>query len=892
MMRHTRELAGLDREIRDHLDREIEENIARGMSRDEARRAALLKFGNATLVAEDARRVWIPVWFEQLRQDLRFGARLLRRNKTFAIVAVLTLALGTGANAAIFQIVDSVRLRALPVKAPQQLVEINIDTHGKSRIGHFVSRRPLMSEPLWRSIQEHQQAFSSMLAWGTVGFDLADGGESRPAQGLWVSGNFFQTLGVAPHIGRLLAPDDDAKGCSAPAVVLSHAFWQNQFGGDPSIVGRPILLDGHAFTVIGVSPRGFYGIDVGRTFDIAAPICAMPITRGDDHGIGKPDYWFLDVLGRLKDGWTAEKAQSQLQAVSPSVFQATLPQVYTPAERGNYLAFTLTARRADTGVSSLRGAYSTPLWVLLGVTGVVLLIACANLANLMLARTTARAREVAIRLAIGASRGRLVRQMLCESLLLASFGATGGLLLAQWFSRGLIAFLSSDPASSVFLDITPGWRTFGFMSAVTAVACLAFGLAPALRATHASPGETMKNGTRGASDGREGVTMRRVLVVVQVALSLVLVVGAVLLGRTLWRLAALDPGFNTRGVLIADLDLRRAGPSPERRAGLVTEMIERVRAIPGVHTATRAAFAPLSGSVWNSNILVDGTLAGLSNFDFVGSDFFRTMGTRLVAGRDFDARDNLSSAPVAIVNEAFVRQFLKGRNPIGQAFQVEAAPGEPRPFIQVVGVVRNTKYTDLREPFSPIVYQPMMQDAEPGAFPQIIISSQASLAGIATAVTQVVTEVNPNVLIRYRTLEEQVANSLVSERLMATLSGFFGGLAALIAAIGLYGVLSYMVARRRVEIGIRLALGAGRLSVLTLIMREAAALLILGIALGAGLAAAGAKAASALLYDLTPWDPPTYLVGAALLIVVTSMASFFPARRATRIPPSLALREE
>jgi hypothetical protein len=357
MMRHTRELASLDREMRDHLEREIQENIARGMSLDEARRAALRKFGNATLVAEDARRVWVPLWFEQWRQDLRFGARLLRRNKTFAIVAVLTLALGTGANAAIFQIVDAVRLRTLPVKAPQQLVEIGIDTHGKGRIGHFVSRRPLMTEPLWRSVTEHQQAFSSMLAWGTIGFDLADGGESRPAQGLWVSGDFFPTLGLAPHVGRLLTPADDTKGCSAPPVVLSHAFWQKQFGGDPSIVGRPILLDGHSFNVIGVSPRGFAGLDIGRTFDIAAPLCAMPITRRDDHGIGKPDVWFLDVLGRLKNGWTAEKAQAQLQTVSPSIFQATLPQVYTPAERANYLAFTLTAKPAETGVSSLRGVY-------------------------------------------------------------------------------------------------------------------------------------------------------------------------------------------------------------------------------------------------------------------------------------------------------------------------------------------------------------------------------------------------------------------------------------------------------------------------------------------------------------------------------------------------------
>ncbi|HEY7056713.1 MAG TPA: ABC transporter permease [Vicinamibacterales bacterium] len=879
-------------ELEAYLAAEIDDHIARGRSPEDARTLAYRKLGNPSLIREEIYQMNTIGLLETFWHDLRYGARLLRRNRTFAIVAILTLALGTGANAAIFQLVDAVRLRTLPVKDPQELVEINIDTNGKGRTGQFISRRPFMTEPLWRELHEHQQAFAAMLAWGTVGFNLAVSGESRPAQGLWVSGDFFQTLGVLPHAGRLLAPADDQKGCSAPGVVLSHAFWQKRFSGDPSVVGRPILLDGHPFDVIGVSQRGFFGVDVGRSFDIAAPICAMPITRGDRHGIDKRDIWFLDVFGRLKEGWTADKAQAQLQAVSPSVFRATLPQHYTPADTASYLAFKLTVKPADTGVSSLRGAYATPLWVLLGVTGLVLLIACANLANLMLARATARAREVAIRLAIGASRRRLVRQMLCESLLLAGLGAIGGFTLAQWFSRGLVAFLNTDSSSQVFVDLAPGWRVFWFMWALTGLACVLFGLAPALRATHANPGETMKAGARGTSDGREGLAIRRVLVVVQVALSLVLVVGAVLLGRTLRNLVGLDPGFKTTGVLIANIDLRRGGVPPERRGVLVDQVLDRVRSIPGVRSATPAFITPVSGSVWNNNVVVDGAVAGLSNFNAVGTGFFRTLGTPLVAGRDFDAHDDVSSAPVAIVNETFARQFLKGRNPLGQSFQIEAPPGEPRPNLQIVGVVKDTKYTDLREPFGPIGYRPLMQDKDIGVFLQLVVSSNAPLAGISSAVTGVVTDVNPNILLQYQTMEGQVRDSLLSERLMATLSGFFGGLAALIAAIGLYGVLSYMVARRRVEIGIRLALGAGQRSVLTLIMREAGVLLIVGILLGALLAGYAAKAVSTLLYGLAPWDPATYAIGALLLTLVSGLASWLPARRAARLPPTVALREE
>jgi predicted permease len=879
-------------ELDAYIAAEIDDQIARGASPEDARRAAHQKLGNPTLIREEIYQMNTIGVLETLWQDARYGFRLLRRNPTFAVVAILTLALGTGANAAIFQLVDAVRFRTLPVKDPQQLVALGINTNGKGRTGRFTGERPTVTEPLLRAIREHQQSFSQLLAWGTGYFDLSTSGESRIARGLWVSGDFFDTLGVRPATGRLIVPADDRKGCSAPGVVLSHAFWQAQFHGDPSIVGRPILLDGHSFEVMGVAQRGFFGVDVGRTFDVAAPICAEPITRGALSAIDKRDAWFLGMLGRLRDGWTSEQAEAQLRAVSPAVFRETLPQTYTAADTASYLAFTLTATSADTGVSSLRRTYETPMWVLLGVTGLVLLIACANLANLMLARATARSREVAIRLAIGASRPRIVRQMLCESLILAALGALGGLLLAQWFSRILVAFIDTGGSSRVFVDLAPGWRVFAFMVALTGLACVVFGLTPALRATRTNPGETMKAGARGSSDAREGVTLRRALVIVQVALSLVLVVGAVLLGRTLRNLMTMDPGFRTTGIVVASVDMRQAHVPVERRAALVEQMVDQVRALPGVRSAAEAAFTPMSGSSWNDSIIVDAKVLGISNFNSVGPAYFRTLGTPFVDGRDFDAHDSVSSAQVAIVNDAFARKFLAGRRAVGQVFQIEGPSNVPRVNYQVIGVVKNTTYNDFREPLGPIAFLSLVQDPDRDARADIVLSSDAPIAGLSNGVTSALTAVERNIVVQYHTMDAQIRDSLVSERMMATLSGFFGGLAALIAAIGLYGVMSYIVARRKIEIGIRMALGADQRSVLRLVMREAAALLAAGVVLGAILSAFAARATSTLLYGLEPWDPATYALGLFVMALVSLVATWLPARRAAHLPPTIALREE
>ena len=880
------------RELESYLAHEYDDNRARGMTHDEALRAARMKLGNTTLVREEIYQMNTIGFLESFWKDLLYAARVLRRNPTFALVAILTLALGTGANTAIFQIVDAVRLRQLPVKAPHELVAIGIDTHDKGRTGRFLSRRPLMTNPLWERLQADQQAFSPMLAWGSNVFDMSNGGESRPLYGMWVSGRFFETLGVPALIGRVLTDADDRRGCGAPGLVLSHGFWQRQFAGDPNVLGRSLTLDGYPFEVVGVTPASFFGVEVGRTFDVAAPLCAEPLLLGSESALDRRDYWKLDIMGRLKPGWTLERASAHLAAMSPGLFAATVPPRYDAATAKDYQAFTLIAADAGRGVSNLRRAYATPLWLLLGVTGLVLLVACANLANLMLARATSREREISIRLAIGASRTRIMRQMLAESLVIATVGAALGLLLAGFLSQTLVSYLSTD-GNRVYVSLSTDWRIFAFATALAVSACLLFGLAPAWQATGANPQSAIQASTRTSTDSRERFGLRRGLVVVQVALSLVLITGALLFGRSLRNLITLDSGFQTDGILIANVDFRRARVPQEARSAVYDQVMERIRSVPGVRHATEAFMVPVSGSGWNNQLVIDGVLnQTMTNLNGVGRDFFRALGTPLLDGRDFDRTDRRESTPVAIVNESFARTFFPGKNPVGQSFQIQAAVGEPRPFYHVIGLVKDTKYSDLREPFGPIAYLAVSQEREKTEFLQIVMRADVALSAISGAATREITAVAPAAIVQYSTMDTLVHDSLVSERLMATLSGFFGGLAVLIATVGLYGVMSYLVTRRRREIGIRIALGADRRTVIRMVVLEAGVLLVAGLALGVGLAIVSARSASALLFGLKPWDPGTVAIGTALLAAVSLIASWLPARRAARLDPTVALRQE
>jgi len=879
------------RELESYLAEEIADNLARGLPLDAARTAAYRKLGNPTRIREEIYTMNSFGFLETLWQDVRYGARLLRRNPTFAIVAILTLALGTGANTAIFQLVNAVRLRTLPVPAPEQLVDVRVVKAPNGRTGTFNGRWPMLSYPLYLRIRDQQQTFSGLTAWGSMYFDLAAGGEQRPAQGLWVSGNFFDVLGVRPAAGRLLAPADDVKGCRGVAV-LGHAFWQREYGGDPSISGRRVLLDGHPFDVLGVTSRDFYGVDVGHRFDVAVPICAEPIIVGERSGLDRPDTWFLGGIGRLKPGITLEQAHAQLAGMSPAILAETVSPRYAAADAKDYREMVIGARAAGSGISDLRRTYGDSLNVLLGVTGVVLLIACANLANLMFARAAARGREVAVRLAIGASRRRVIGQLLAESLLIATIGTAAGIAAAQWFSRFLVSFLSSD-ANPLFVDLALDSRVFGFAAGVAITACVVFGLAPALRATRTSLGVALKAGGRGSTTGRERFGVRRALVVLQVALSLVLVVGALLFARTLRNLTTLDPGFRDDGVLTAEIDFRKVNVPEAARSAFNQRLIDALRTVPGVRGVAQAFTTPIGGSFWNNRLVIGGAVQPRStNFNAVGPGYFEALGIGLVSGRDFNDRDTTRSTRVAIVSEAAARAFFAGRNPIGQSFEVEGESGQPQPAFQIVGVVADTKYSDLREPFEPLVYLAAGQDEHPAPYLRVVVRTDADMAATTAAATRAILAVHAAMAIKYQDVRTQLARSLTRERLMATLSGFFGGLALLIATIGLYGLMSYMVARRRMEIGVRMALGADASSVVRMIVREAGGLLLAGLVVGGGLSIYAGRAATSFLYGLQAGDPATLALAMTTLAAVTLLASWIPAMRAARVAPTTALREE
>ncbi|HEV2314464.1 MAG TPA: ABC transporter permease [Candidatus Acidoferrales bacterium] len=835
-----------------------------------------------------------------LVQDLRYGLRMLAKSPGFAAVAILTLALGIGANAAIFQLIDAVRLRTLPVRDPTTLAIVHINkNHWGS--GNFNGPYAEFSFPLWKQVERRQQAFSSIAAWGGgsgQSLNLARGGEVDRAYVIWVSGDFFRTLGVSPFFGRLISAADDQTGC-AGGVDLSYSFWQRRYGGNASAIGKTLTLDGHAFTILAVTPPSFYGVSVGDHFDIAVPICAEPIINGEYSRITGPrerENWWLSVFGRLKPGWTLQRATAQLSTVMPAALHETIPPQYDAEGVKHYLAYKLEARTAANGFSQMRDDASDPLWLLLGLSGLVLLIACANLANLMLARASSREREIAVRLALGASRARLIGQLLSESALLAVAGAVCGGFLAAALSKSLIAFIST-PDNPVFLDMPTDWRVLGFAAGLAILTTVLFGLAPALRSGNIPPGAVLKTGGRGMTAGRERFRLQRMLVASQVALSLVLLAGALLFVRSLRNLMTRDPGFRENGILIANVDFTRLKVPTPQQEPFMYDLLQRIRAIPGVADAATSIRSPVSGNSSNDWILDDkgGHPHGASWEDYVSAGYFETIENTMLAGRDFNTDDTANSPRVSIVNQTFVSKFLNGaKDVIGKRFRVWAPPGETPRYYTVVGEVKDSVYNDMHDQMVPVMYFPRTQLVAPFIYPgaTFLIRSRGGTAGLVNAVKGTIAGVNSEIDIQFKLLRTQIRESLVQDELMATLCGFFGGLAVLLAAIGIYGVISYTVAQRTNEIGIRMALGAQQSSVLRLILGEVGILIGIGVIVGAGLTLAGSKAASSLLFGLKARDPITLALAVIILAGIGFAASFLPARRASRLDPMAALRYE
>ena len=729
---------------------------------------------------------------DSLWQDLRFGARLLLKNRTFAVVAILTLALGTGANAAVFHLVNSVRLRSLPVERVDELAVIGINTNDKGRTGRFLSRRPFFSEPLWRAIQAEQQAFSQLLAWGVTNWNSATDGETRRVQGLYVSGSYFDALGVKPHAGRLLGDPDDRIGCSSPGAVLGHGYWQSRYGGSPSVIGQPLVLDGRTFDVIGVTPPHFFGTEVGRSFDVAVPLCAEPMFRGEMSGIGRPDTWFLDIMARLKPGWTVAGAQAQLEAISPAIFTSTVSPTYRPETAKDYQAFKLTVSPGRTGVSTLRRTYETQLWALLAATGIVVLIMCANLANLMLARATAREREIAVRLAIGASRWRIVRQMLSESLLIAALGAVVGGVLAQWLSHTLVTFLNTENVT-LFVDLSPDWRLFAFIGGLAVVASVLFGLSPALKATGTNrvpgdaggwaivhglaraPSDAPRVGRR-AGRALDRADRRRGPPRTQPAQSgdprSRLPAGRADRGGR--RSPSGDGARTRRHPHCAVHGGRRSRATDPRRAprvGGLHRPAERIGMEPERHRQRRDEGRGHQPESRRPRVLRDDgdAVVGWAGVRPGGSPRNGGGGDRQRAVRD--------------------ESTLGDPKPIGRTFQVDVAPGQPQPHYRVIGVVRNTNYTELREDLSPIAYFPIAQSPDLEPYVTIVVRSELPLASLRPMLTRAIREVVPGGTVDYSAVSAYARDSLVTERLMSSLSAFLGALAMLIAIVGLYGVL-------------------------------------------------------------------------------------------------------
>jgi len=882
VLRRGKLSAEFQREVAFHLAERADDLMASGMTRQDAMREARRRFGGRLPQSDETKQRDPLLWVESVLADIRYAARSLLRSPGFTTVAVLSLGLGIGANTAIFSLYNALVLRTLPVQDPQELLQVT-----------YADERTSFTNPLWEEFRDQQDVLSGVFAFSNRTFNLADGGEVRNVQGAWVSGDFFRTLGVLPAAGRLIVDSDGFRGCPAVAAV-SYGFWQRQLSGDVGAIGSSLMLNGNPFELIGVVNPAFSGVDVGRATEVYAPLCTQPIVFPDRDWLDARSTWFLRVLGRPERDLSVEQVSVRLESLSTGVFGATVPDLWDTDNQARYREYKFGARSAPNGVSAWRGTYRPALLVLMGVVGAVLLIACGNVANLLLARATRRQHEVSIRRAIGSSRGRLVRLLVTESLLLSFVSAIVAIQFARRASSFIVGMLSTS--RSLWLDLTLDVRVLLFTVAVAVLSGLFFGLAPAWRATSAAPQSALRTAGREATDREGRFSMGKALVVGQLAVSLCLVVGAGLLIGTLTRLSTVDTGFNREGILLATVDTRNAGYSEEESANANDQILARIRGLPGVRSASSSVITPIGNSLWNNYVDVDGyEPADRSEtsvwFNSVSDEYFATLETPMLAGRDFDSRDAEGSVPVAVINETMAHQFFGEPQPLGRHFRTGSAGQGPVAY-EVVGVVEDTKYRSMDEEQNAIAYFSLKQRGAFGSSLEFELRSDGAPAALMASVANVIAEVHPRISVRFTTLEDQVAASLTRPRLLAVLSGFFGGVALLLAMLGLYGTLAYRVTSRRNEIGVRLALGAARTRVIGMVLGEVGRLVVLGVAVGVGLTFAVSRLLTSFLFDVTATDPVTVSLSAVALGVVAVAAGALPAWHASRLDPMQTLREE
>jgi predicted permease len=829
---------------------------------------------------------------DQIASDLRFAFRMIAKSPGFSAVIVLTLGLGIGANTAIFTLLDQVMLRPLPVKAPQELVLLD----GPGMFSGHTENDHTFSYPMYLMLRDQGgAAFDGLIARYPADATLGFKGRTERVQVEAVSGNYFDVLGVKPAIGRAFTPADDRTPGAHPLVMLTHGFWTRRFASDASIVGQTLSLNGNPMTVIGVAPESFQGVEVGRVVDVFLPVTMKAaLTPTWDELLDWRSRW-LNVFGRVPSGRSREQATAAINVVYAQALQEDVKTLtHYPAERrAQFLAKKVALLPGGSGVSDLRNRVTTPLVVLMGMVGLVLLIACANVANLLMARATARQKEVAIRLSLGASRGRLVRQLLVESVVLSLLGAAAGALLATWTGDLLLRALPFENATRV-LHSEPDLRVGLFTLVVSVITGITFGLAPALQLTRPGVAGTLKDEAASVIGGAAG-RLRRGLVVAQVALSLLLLVGAGLFARSLYNLRALDPGFEPERLVVFSLDPALSGYDEARVQSFAQRLQEELRGVPGVKDAAPAMSSLMTNSVWSRTVKIEGRERKEGEdwnpqVNAVAPGFMDTVGFERVAGRDFAVTDAAGAPKVAIVNQAFARFFFGGESPVGR--RLGWGRESDRFDMEIVGVMKDARVNNMRDDVPRMVYVPLaQQDRVPGfAF---YVRTNLPEASVIPSVRQATARLDPQIPIYdLKTMETEISESLFVERMVAALSAGFGLLATLLAAVGLYGVMSYSVARRTREIGIRLALGAPRERVLKMVLREVAVLGAWGLGLGLPLSLALSRFVSAQLFGLPPRDPLTLLAATVLLACVTVLAGLVPARRAMRVDPMLALRYE
>jgi putative ABC transport system permease protein len=894
LFKKRQEDAEMDEELRDFVEQSAAAKTKTGMTGKEALRAARMEMGSMDSVKEKMRGVGWETAFSSFWQDVRFAIRLLR--KTPIITAIALLSLGIGANTAIFSLIDAVMLRMLPVQNPEQLVQIQRRSPESARPTSSVTN------PIWEQVRDHQDVFSGVIAWSPEAFDLADGGETNNINGIYASGEYFNVLGVRPAAGRLLVAADDVHDCPGVAV-LGYGFWQSRYGGAQSAIGSSIRLNSHYFPIIGVTQRGFFGLDVGEKPDVTIPICAEAILDGKDSSLDVRDDWWLMMMGRLRPGLTVEQADARMKVLSPVLFGAVVPQEWSASDQDYFRKFTFSVFPGATGTGGFVGVrqqYSLPLEILMVVVGLVLLIACANIASLLLARSAARQKEIAVRLALGASRRRLIRQVLTESIVLSAAGAILGVFFARWGSALLVRFVSTQQ-NQVFLDLRMDGRVLVFTIAIAVLCGLLFGILPALRGTRVDAMSAMKEGQSQAAGGRSQSASARWIVAAQVALSLILVVEAGAFIRIFANLMTLDAGFDRNNVLLVETNIHSAGIAEPARVPLYGQMLTKLRALPGVVSASQCWMTPLSGGEWSNSVTVarhplPHGVDPETLLNWVTPGYFETMRTRLLEGRSFDSRDSKTSTPVVVVNQLLARRYFGSESPVGQHLTAGTAGSgtiemlkEP---LEIIGVVQDAKYTSLNEVPMPEAYFPLSQIqtnvAEGTAFE---IRTAMRPSALIPAVRDAMASVSKLASLQFTTLKQQADDSVAMEHLMAVLSGFFGGLALLLTAIGLYGVMAYVVTQRTHEIGIRMALGAQQGSILRLVLRNALIVLAAGIAAGLGVIWIMRLVVQAL-YGIKSKDVWAIALSVVVMVCVALLATYVPARRAMRVDPMVALRYE